>query len=229
MDKRQEDAFWATIEILNQSRTLPHIMVIGSWAEYLYSFYYESKFLPVIRTRDVDFLYRNIRRPSPQINLEQIMTKAGFVIIRDRLTEVVKMLKEDLLEVEFLTRQVGAGQNMYMDIPGIGIRGQSLRDVNILSEYPIELMVRGYDIIVPEPAIYMLQKIMINPHRMPISKREKDIESVRNILPFILASQRDAFVLHEAIKRLSKKNIQSIKKVCDTNFINHSFIDAGSG
>lgn len=217
MDKRQEEAFWSTIDVLDSSGALPHVMLIGSWAEYLYTFYFESEFLPNIRTRDVDFLYPNIRRPSPQIHLEQKMAEAGFLIVRDRLTEVVKMFKEDLLEIEFLTRQVGSGFDSYMDIPGIGIRGQSLRDINILSDFPMKIGVRNYNINVPEPAVYVIQKIFINPHRIPASKREKDIESVRNILPYIFESSRDLAVLENILNSCTKKEMKSIRKVCAEN------------
>ncbi len=94
-------------------------MVIGSWAEFLYAYYFNSEFLPNIRTRDIDFLYPNIRKPAKPVQLERKMVEAGFTIARDTLTEVVKMFKEDLLEIEFITRQVGASGKGYLDIPGI--------------------------------------------------------------------------------------------------------------
>ncbi len=170
MDSRQEEAFWTTINVLDKSAALPYIMVIGSWAEYLYTYYFQSDFTPNIRTRDVDFLYPNIRRPSVPINLEQIMIAAGYVVDRDTHTEVVKMFKEDLLEIEFITRQVGSGRELYLNIPGIGVRGQSLRDVNILARYPLLLSAGNCNINVPEPSVYALQKVIINQYRIPVSK-----------------------------------------------------------
>ena len=127
------------------------------------------------------------------------------------------MFKEDLLEIEFLTRQVGSGFDSYMEIPGIGIRGQSLRDINILSDFPMKIGVRNYNINVPEPAVYVIQKITINPHRIPASKREKDIESVRNILPYIFESSRDLAVLENILNSCTKKEMKSIRKVCAEN------------
>ena len=214
MDERQSNAFWSTIEIMNEASVLPHVIVIGSWAEYLYSFYFQSDFMPNIRTRDVDFLYPNVRRPSKPIHLEQKMREAGYVIVRDRLTEVVKMFKDDLLEIEFLTRQMGSSANMVMDIPGIGIRGQSLRDVNILARYPLSISVRKYFINVPEPAAYALQKLMINAHRVPQGKRAKDIESVRNVLPHIENSVRDLDMLRKVLKACTSKELNAIKAAC---------------
>ena len=143
MNDRQLEAFWSTIKVLDETSALPYVMVIGSWAEFLYVYYFDSEFLPIIRTRDVDFLYPNIGKPAKPVQLEHKMVEAGFTIARDTLTEVVKLYKEDLLEIEFITRQVGASGKGYLDIPGIGIRGQSLRDVNILAQYPLLISARN--------------------------------------------------------------------------------------
>ena len=148
------------------------------------------------------------------------MVEAGFVIVRDSLTEVVKMFKEDLLEIEFLTQQVGAGKTIYMDIPGIGIRGQSLRDVNILAKYPLHITANNFDINVPEPAVFTLQKLIINTHRVPITKREKDIEAVRNILPHIKNSERDLAVFVKIINACTIKERKIIESVCDLYSLN---------
>lgn len=47
-----------------------HLVLIGSWAEY---FYMEAGILPdyaaEIRTLDVDFLVKNLKRPNPPVNI----------------------------------------------------------------------------------------------------------------------------------------------------------------
>ena len=40
IDERQEKAFWDAIEVFSSTGSLPHIMIIGSWAEYLYTYYF---------------------------------------------------------------------------------------------------------------------------------------------------------------------------------------------
>ena len=40
------------------------VMIIGSWAEYFYPLLFKTDFIPNIRTRDVDFFYRNINIPK---------------------------------------------------------------------------------------------------------------------------------------------------------------------
>ena len=64
MLKVQEEYFWEMIDILDELKVLPNIMIIGSWAEYLFPVLFDSDFIPNIHTRDVDLFYRNINLPN---------------------------------------------------------------------------------------------------------------------------------------------------------------------
>ncbi len=219
MDPRQETAFWDSIDALERASVLPHVLIIGSWAEYLYTFHFDASYVPIIRTRDVDLLYPWIRRPAKPIDLERMMRDAGFVVVRDSHTQAVKLLKEDLLEIEFLTRQIGAGRDPVIDIPAIGMRGQALRDVNLLAEHPMVLEAKEHQILVPEPAVYVLQKILIHPHRVPAWKKEKDLESVRGLMPFIRNIPHDLSCWHEAVSGLSDKERSVLQRVAVEQFL----------
>jgi len=63
--------FWETIKILDNNKVLEHVVLIGSWAEYIYE---KSGFLrnfeANLKTRDIDFLIRNINKPREGIKLE---------------------------------------------------------------------------------------------------------------------------------------------------------------
>lgn len=92
MTNEQEVDFWKTIESLNNLELLPNLVVIGSWAEYLY------------------------------------MEKLGFV--HDNVRDGVSTFyKKDSLEIEFLTRILGAGDHISCYIEPIGIKA----DCNIQS------------------------------------------------------------------------------------------------
>lgn len=80
MLKVQEEAFWQTIDILNKLGVLSNIMIIGSWAEYLYPQLFSTDFYPNIRTRDVDFFYRNISLPREKIPLVQKLNEKGQTV-----------------------------------------------------------------------------------------------------------------------------------------------------
>ena len=60
----QQSAFWDIIEVFNKEGLLPYVMLIGSWAEYIYQYYFQSDFRPNLRTRDVDYLYINLKKPQ---------------------------------------------------------------------------------------------------------------------------------------------------------------------
>lgn len=87
--------------------------------------------------------------------------------------------------------------------------------MNILAQYPLLLSTKYFNITVPEPAVYTLQKMIINSHRIPASKMEKDIESVRNILPHIKQSERDMKILKKIMNECTRKEINAINIVCD--------------
>ena len=89
MDIRQREAFWQTIEIFDKQGLLPYIMIIGSWAEYIYSYYFKTDFKPNLRTRDVDFLYRNINKPKNKINITTALVNNGYSFVQpQRLAQV---------------------------------------------------------------------------------------------------------------------------------------------
>ena len=68
MRKEQEEVFWQTIRQFKKIGLLQHVMIIGSWAEYFYPLLFKTDFIPNIRTRDVDFFYRNINIPKEALD-----------------------------------------------------------------------------------------------------------------------------------------------------------------
>ena len=48
MIPEQETAFWDAIEAFDKEGLLPHVILIGSWAEYVYSFYFTTNFRPTL-------------------------------------------------------------------------------------------------------------------------------------------------------------------------------------
>ena len=110
MDQKQEELFWETLKIFNEICLSAHVMLIGSWAEYFYKDMFKTDFRPEIRTRDIDFMYRNISIPDEKIPLIAALTQNGYLYTEDPYSGVAKFYKEDLLELEFLTRVQGSGR-----------------------------------------------------------------------------------------------------------------------
>ena len=64
MTQEQINNFNLIISKFNELGILEHVEFIGSWATYLYQQYFrDDRFIPDLRTRDIDILYPNIRKP----------------------------------------------------------------------------------------------------------------------------------------------------------------------
>ena len=71
--------FWETIKILEKNKVLEHVVLIGSWAEYIYEkSNYLIGFEANLKTRDIDFLIKNINNPKEEINIVEILEKEGY-------------------------------------------------------------------------------------------------------------------------------------------------------
>jgi len=213
MNKEQEQAFWDTIKVLQELDVLSHVMLIGSWAEYLFPALFETEFEPNIRTRDIDFFYRNLKLPNKPVRFVEAMKRSGFVYDVDTYSEVAKFYKEDLLEIEFLTKVIGSGSRSVYTIEGLGIKAEGLRIINILDDFATEVNQNGYTVIVPLPAAYVVQKLLANPTRVPVSKREKDIAAVVNLLEHIKASEKHKQDLNRIIGTLLPKQRKVLESV----------------
>jgi hypothetical protein len=64
-----EGEFLKIIKLLSDNDLLDHVVVVGSWSEFLYQ---RTGLIPpnttALRTLDVDILVRNLRKPNPPVN-----------------------------------------------------------------------------------------------------------------------------------------------------------------
>ena len=99
----QQTEFLRFIKLLADNDCLKHVIVIGSWAEFIYK---ETSmmpgFEPKIKTLDVDFLIRNMRRPSPPKSITAFAKAEGYLIDKDVITGTIKIMDRSGLEIEFL-------------------------------------------------------------------------------------------------------------------------------
>ncbi len=109
MNQEQLDCFWATIRVLDGVGLLRHVMLIGSWVEYLYEDLFESGFSHSISTKDIDFLYPNIHKPKKKINLVKAFIDEVFIDDVDPVDGISRIYKENLIEIEFIAQVKGSG------------------------------------------------------------------------------------------------------------------------
>ena len=191
-------AFWKFIKLLHDNDLLQHVELIGSWCEYLYAQSGTLKgFDANIRTLDIDFLVKNMRRPAKKVSLSAIASQNGYTIDKDVLTGTTKIYTPDLMEIEFLIEQKGAAKEPVLDT-SIGVSAQALHHVSILKTYSMQIDMFGMSITVPTPEAYTVHKIIINGQRG--KKSEKDNRAIENIIPFL-----DEEKLDEIISNLTKR------------------------
>lgn len=156
-----------------------HLILIGSWAEY---FYMEAEILPdyeaAIRTLDVDFLVKNLKKPNPPLNIIGLAKEEGFLVDEDCLTGVTRLLSADGFEIEFLIAQKGKGDNPYLKT-NLGITAQALRHLDVLKDNIISVDYMGISVNVPTPEAFVLHKMIINEERK--DKIEKDRQVINRM------------------------------------------------
>ncbi len=179
----QQQAFAKVLDLVEDAGCMRHVILVGSWAEYAYK---QAEmlpgFTPNIRTMDVDFLVRNLRRPSPAAQLASLARERGFYVESDRMTGTTKFLDTTGLEVEFLIGKMGAGIEPALKT-NVGVTAQALRHMEIISKNVIDLSCLGHIVVVPTPEAYAAHKMVINDERGP--KAEKDAQAIENLYPLL--------------------------------------------
>ena len=179
----QQGAFCRILDLIEDAGCMRHVILVGSWAEFVYR---ESGliegFAPNIRTLDVDFLIRNLRKPTPAANLSTMARERGYLVESDILNGTTRLFDTTGLEVEFLIGKVGAGIEPALKT-NVGVTAQTLRHMNILSGNSIELPCFEHMVRVPLPEAYAVHKMVINSQRR--GKREKDRRAFLQIWPYL--------------------------------------------
>ena len=214
----QSRVFWDTLRILQEAGALEHLIIIGSWAEYIY----EQEgvldgFTSMIKTRDVDFLIPNIRKPRIKVDLITLLEQNGFLVQQSTLSSQHRFFKPEL-EVEFLVREIGAGKVEPYEAPGFGIKVTGLRQLGLLSDNVFRSFVRGYEVQVPLPEAYVLHKLLIQ--RKTEEKAQKDLQAVENLLAHIQRHPNRVADLQKLFEGLTKKQQNRILERCREREIN---------
>lgn len=199
MQTEQQKAFDKILSLIEDAGCAEHLILVGSWVEFAYeNAGYIEGFCSNLRTRDVDFLVRNLRRPSPAASLSALAREQGYLIESDRLNGTTKIFDSKTgLEVEFLIGKVGAGREPSLRT-NVGVTAQALRHLDILSGNTVSLECLGHIVTVPTPEAYVVHKMVINEERG--AKAEKDAAAIEHLIAFL-----DSEKLEAVLRGLSKK------------------------
>lgn len=184
---------------MDENNILPYVILTGSWSEYVYA---QSGVLPgfamTLRTTDVDFLVKNMRRPSEPVSISTLAKNLDYTMASDVMLGTTKFFSPGGLEIEFLICQMGSGVEPVLKT-NLGVKAQALRHMEGLVNHSITANLFGMNVQVPCPEIYVLHKMIINDVRRE-DKKEKDRRSIVRLLPYISFEK-----LEELLPTLTKK------------------------
>ena len=201
------------IEALHKSGLLKNCIISGSWAMYFYKEVFEG-FLPPIATTDFDIFLPSVSKIK-ESNINKLLIDLDYLRDDDYLTGKTKYYSKDGFEIEFLTVPNRTLEHV-IKIPSIGIGAEALPKMKIAEWNYITIKYGGYDINVPSPASYCLQKLLINKERAE-AKKAKDIDAVRYVLSYIAVSAKYRNEFIESFNSAPKKWKKVIKETIETN------------
>ena len=215
------------ISKFNELGILEHVEFIGSWATYLYQQYFrDDRFIPDLRTRDIDIPYPNIRKPRHAVDIKTGLSDIGFELYKDRHSGVTRFFKDGEFELEFLVQEKGKGTADAYKIEALNIYAEGLRNLDILIDNAIYIeTINGLRVMVPRPAASVIHKLVINNDRFPLEKREKDLRSAEYLLQFINENSDERKALSVIYNALTKKQKNRINESANRLFATELLMD----
>ncbi len=174
MERNNYPLFEEILKRLDDNGILDHVVIVGSWAIYLYTEYFRSiDYHPAIRTRDVDFLIQVPSRISSKRNFSDIIEDLAFVeeLVGDE--GYTRYSHPDLI-IEFLVNEKGRGYSKPPYIEKLGVTPQPLRFLDLLESGKLKVSFNGMTVTVPHPANFALHKLLISARRNENYKGEND-------------------------------------------------------
>ncbi len=184
-EKNQFDLLKQILLKFQSQDILQDVMLIGSWCLYFYQLDFDkTDKIQRVRTLDVDLLISANQKISRDVNVPEILQEMGFVKTINRANDLVVYDHPDL-RVEFLIPEVGRGSDKPKMIKKLNVNAQSLRYLNLLLDYPKIISDGQLHVKVPQPAAFVLHKLIVSTRRKETAKKNKDLETAVNLLEFL--------------------------------------------
>lgn len=210
---RFENRMLDIIDALHKSGLLRNCIISGSWAMFFFKEIFED-FIPPIATTDFDIFLPNVSKIKDG-NINRLLIDLDYLRDDDFLTGKTKYYSKDGFEIEFLTVPNRTMEHV-IKIPSIGIGAEALPKMKVAEWNYITVKYNNYDVNIPSPASYCLQKLLINKERTE-DKKAKDIDAVRYILGFVAASPKYKKEFVESFNSAPKKWKKAIKETMEEN------------
>jgi len=211
--EKENDLFFTILIRLDKEEVLRDIILIGGWCPLVYKEYFGNPVeISMQRTADLDLLVPNPPRIHKDVDVSLIFKELGFDKKVSLLDGYEKYVHPDL-EVEFLTPERGRGRGKPYTIDKLHINAQGLRYLDLIQSYTIKTSYNGISINVPEPTAYVLHKFMVSDRRKKPFKREKDIETARQLGEYLLDQESQRNKMLEIYLRMPEKWKKDLIKI----------------
>lgn len=181
MEKRYA-LFLEVLRRFQAAGLLKELVLIGSWCQHFYrSYFIGLRYIPTIRTRDMDFLVPVPFRIKNKVDVEELLRDKGFVVTFSGGAGYMKLMHPDMI-AEFLVPEKGKGSDKPYPLPQLSMNAQPLRFLDYLLQNTICIEAEGLKINVPHPAAFALHKLIISSRRTKEEKLLKDRKEALAVL-----------------------------------------------
>jgi hypothetical protein len=211
--EKENDLFFTILIRLDKEEVLQDIILIGGWCSLVYKEYFGNPVeISMQRTADLDFLVPNPPRIHKDVDVSLILEELGFDRKVSLLDGYEKYVHPDL-EVEFLTPERGRGRGKPYTIDKLHINALGLRYLDLIQSHTMKTSYNGISINVPEPTAYVLHKFILSDRRKKPFKREKDIETARQLGEYLLDQERQRNKMREIYLSMPEKWKKDLIKI----------------
>ena len=211
--EKENDLFFTILTRLDKEEVLRDIILIGGWCPLVYKEYFGNPMeISMQRTADLDLMVPNPPRIHKDVDVSLILEELGFDRKVSLLDGYEKYVHPDL-EVEFLTPERGRGRGKPYTIDKLHINAQGLRYLDLIQSHAMKTSYNGISINVPEPTAYVLHKFIVSDRRKKPFKREKDIETARQLGEYLLDQESQRKKMREIYLRMPKKWKKDLIKI----------------
>jgi hypothetical protein len=223
--KKNKNIFEDILTLLQEKSILKDLIIIGGWCLIIYRHLYNNpKEISSLRTSDIDFLVPLDQKFSRQVDIGEILSKLEFDSVYSISKGFIKYVHPEM-EIEFLVPAIGRPTDKPYKLDALKSNAQPLRYLDILSEHTRSVSYKHFEVRIPEPAAFVMNKLITAMRRSELSKQEKDLKSAKELGEYILDDNNQKALLIKIFNRLnSRLQNRLLKQLKDTSPRLHEFL-----
>ena len=203
--EKGDKLFFDILASLGQHGILQHFILIGGWCQKLYRFSFDNPpELSALRTADIDFLVREPKNIKKSVDLTHIFRSFGFDEEYSIPEGYVKYVHPEM-EIELLVPAIGRSSDKPFPLKKLNSNAQRLRYLDILEKNTTEIEFYSLKIMVPQPAAFVINKLITSQRRKNKWKQQKDRITAKEFGEYILNDPEQKALLKDIFKSLNPR------------------------